>query len=97
MKPVYYGHLGTSKKCPDYQCVLIFQGVLCEKVHLGSQRSVWITQVSTLTGFIAQQLSMDTVRQRTYKGTSTRWTPWENKFAMGKQICHKVSFKDFLI
>ena len=25
MEPVYYGHLGTNKKCPDYQGVLIFQ------------------------------------------------------------------------
>ena len=22
---MYYGHLGTSQKCPDYQGVLIFQ------------------------------------------------------------------------
>ena len=25
VEPVYYGHLGTRKKCPDYQGVLIFQ------------------------------------------------------------------------
>ena len=25
VEPVYYGHLGTDKKCPDYQGVLIFQ------------------------------------------------------------------------
>ena len=25
VKPVYYGHLGTIQKCPDYQGVLIFQ------------------------------------------------------------------------
>ena len=24
MEPVYYGHVGTSQKCPDYQGVLIF-------------------------------------------------------------------------
>ena len=23
VEPVYYGHLGTSKKCPDYQGVLV--------------------------------------------------------------------------
>ena len=31
MGPVYYGHLGT-KKCPDYQGVLIFQVRLYDKV-----------------------------------------------------------------
>ena len=25
VEPVYYGHLGTSKKCSDYQRVLIFR------------------------------------------------------------------------
>ena len=30
--PVYYGHLGTSKKFPDYQGVLIFQVILYDKV-----------------------------------------------------------------
>ena len=25
VEPVYYGHLGTSQKCPDYQGVLISQ------------------------------------------------------------------------
>ena len=28
VEPVYYGHLGTNKKCPDYQGVLIFQVIL---------------------------------------------------------------------
>ena len=28
VKPVYYGHLGTSKKCPAYQGVLIFRVIL---------------------------------------------------------------------
>ena len=42
----YYGHLGTDKKCPDYQGVLIFQVILYDKVHLLSQLSVWIMQVS---------------------------------------------------
>ena len=31
VKPVYYGHLGTNKKCPDYQAVLIFQVSLYDK------------------------------------------------------------------
>ena len=29
---MHYGHLGTNKKCPDYQGVLIFQVILYEKV-----------------------------------------------------------------
>ena len=36
VEPVYYGHLGTGKKCPDYQGVLIFQVVLYEKVLFGT-------------------------------------------------------------
>ena len=35
VEPVYYGHLGTNKKCPDYQGVLIFQVSLYDKAHLG--------------------------------------------------------------
>ena len=35
MEPVYYGHLGTNKKCPDYQGVLIFQVSLHDKVSFG--------------------------------------------------------------
>ena len=31
VEPVYYGHLGTNQKCPDYQGVLIFQVSLCTK------------------------------------------------------------------
>ena len=33
VKPVYYGHLGTEKKCPDYQGVLIVQVILYDKVQ----------------------------------------------------------------
>ena len=33
--PVYYVNLGTGKKCPGYQGVLIFQVVLYEKVQFG--------------------------------------------------------------
>ena len=36
VEPVYYGHLGTGKKCPDYQGVLIFQVILYEKVPFGT-------------------------------------------------------------
>ena len=36
MKPVYYGHLGTSQKCPDYQGVLIFQVSLHDNVSFGT-------------------------------------------------------------
>ena len=28
VQPVYYGDLGTSKKCPYYQSILIFQVIL---------------------------------------------------------------------
>ena len=31
VEPVYYGHLKTGKKCPNYQGALIFQVVLYEK------------------------------------------------------------------
>ena len=41
MKPV---HLGTSKKCPDYQGVLIHQVILL--CNLRPQLSVWIMQES---------------------------------------------------
>ena len=36
VEPVYYGQLVTSKECPDYQGVLIFQVVLYEKVPFGT-------------------------------------------------------------
>ena len=36
MEPVYYGHLGTNKKCPDYQGVLIFQVNLYAKAPFGT-------------------------------------------------------------
>ena len=36
VEPVYYGHLGTNKKCPDYQGVLIFQVILYDKVQFGT-------------------------------------------------------------
>ena len=35
MESVYNRHLGTNKKYPDYQGVLIFQVVLYEKVPFG--------------------------------------------------------------
>ena len=31
MEPVYYGHLGSNQKCPDYQGVLIVQVSLYDK------------------------------------------------------------------
>ena len=31
VEPVYYGHLGTNQRCPDYQGVLIFQVSLYDK------------------------------------------------------------------
>ena len=36
VEPVYYGHLGTSQKCPDYQVVLIFQVSLHDNVSFGT-------------------------------------------------------------
>ena len=36
VEPVYYGHLGTSQKCPDYQGVLIFQVSLHDNVSFGT-------------------------------------------------------------
>ena len=36
VEPVYYGHLGTSQKCPDYQGVLIFQVSLHDNVAFGT-------------------------------------------------------------
>ena len=36
MEPVYYGHLGTIQKCPDYQGVLIFQVSLYDKAPFGT-------------------------------------------------------------
>ena len=32
VEPVYYGHLGTTQKCPDYQGVLIFQVSLLNNI-----------------------------------------------------------------
>ena len=36
VEPVYYGHLGTNKKCLDYQGVLIFQVSLYDKAPIGT-------------------------------------------------------------
>ena len=36
VEPVYYGHLGTNQRCPDYQGVLIFQVSLYDKVPFGT-------------------------------------------------------------
>ena len=36
VEPVYYGHLGTDKQCPDYQSVLIFQVSLYDKAPFGT-------------------------------------------------------------
>ena len=36
MKPVYYGHLGTTHKHPVYQGVLIFQVSLYDKAPFGA-------------------------------------------------------------
>ena len=46
VEPVYYGHLGTNKKCPDFQGVLISRSFYMKKCHLGPQLSIWIIQVS---------------------------------------------------
>ena len=57
VKPVYYGHLGTSKKCPDYQGVLIFQVSLYDKASFGTitkcvdYAGVLIFKCSDKTGF----------------------------------------------
>ena len=36
VEPVYYGHIGTTYKCPDYQGVLIFQVSLYDKAPFGT-------------------------------------------------------------
>ena len=36
VEPVYYGHLGTNQRCPDYQGVLIFQVSLYDKALFGT-------------------------------------------------------------
>ena len=36
VEPVYYGHLGTSQNCPDYQDDLIFQVSLHDNVSFGT-------------------------------------------------------------
>ena len=36
VEPVYYGHLGTNQKFPDYHSVLIFQVSLCDKAPCGT-------------------------------------------------------------
>ena len=36
VEPVYYGHLGTSQKYPDYQGVLIFHVSLYDKAPFGN-------------------------------------------------------------
>ena len=33
VEPVYYGHLGTNQRCPDYQGLLIFQVSLYDIKH----------------------------------------------------------------
>ena len=50
---VYYGHLGTSQQCPDYQGVLIFQVSLHDNVLFGTTAiGVWIMQVSTFSSVL---------------------------------------------
>ena len=36
VKPVYYGHFRTNRKCPDYQGSLIFQVSLYDKETFGT-------------------------------------------------------------
>ena len=36
VEPVYYGHLGTNQRCPDYQGVLIFLVSLYDKAPFGT-------------------------------------------------------------
>ena len=36
VEPVYYGHLGTNQKCPDYPDVLVFQVSLYDKAPFGT-------------------------------------------------------------
>ena len=47
VEPVYYGHLGTNDKSPDYQGILIFHVSLYDIAPFGTITiSVWIMQVS---------------------------------------------------
>ena len=55
VEPVYYGHLGTDKECPDYQGVLIFQVSLPDKVPFGTI-TVWIMQVSLFSSVLINTL-----------------------------------------
>ena len=43
---VYYGHLGTTHKCPVYRGVLIFQDSLYDKAPFGTITKRVIMQVS---------------------------------------------------
>ena len=36
VESVYYGHLGTNERCPDYQGILIFQVSLYDKASFGT-------------------------------------------------------------
>ena len=56
VEPVYYGHLGTSQKCPDYQGVLIFHMIM---YHLGPQLGVWIMQVSTFSSVLINRFHLN--------------------------------------
>ena len=57
VEPVYYGHLWTSQKFPDYQGVLIFQVIM---YHLGPQLGVWIMQVSTFSSVLINRFHCST-------------------------------------
>ena len=63
MEPVYYGHLGTSKKCPDYQGVLIFQVILYEKGSFGTSTKCvdYAGVLTTLTGSTVECNSLQRV------------------------------------
>ena len=52
MEPVYYGHLGTNQRCPDYQGVLIFQVSLYDKAPFGTIARRPIMQVSTFSSVL---------------------------------------------
>ena len=72
VKPVYYGHLGTNQKYPDYQGVLIFQVSLYDKAPFRTTtKSVWIMQVSLFSSVLINRFHCSNHAYQQVLGTNS--------------------------
>ena len=66
VESVYYGHLGTTHTCPDYQGVLIFQVSLYDKAPFGTITTVWIMQVSLFSNVLINKFHCTSIQTYRY-------------------------------